>query len=85
MYKACFSLFFIQEKDFFKGLIKVSILLPALFLKLIGKNRNTKLKAPTTFFGKTIHKITAYIFVYVDHLLPDPVKGSSLLSVFKLR
>lgn len=68
------------NKYFFKPLY-----LPALFLKLLGKNRSTKLKAPVTMLEKRIHKILAYVFVFIDQLLPDPVKGSSVLSVVTIR
>lgn len=68
------------NKYFFKPLY-----LPALFLKLIRKNRSTRLKAPVTYLEKSLHKILAYIFVFIDRLLPDPVKGSSVLSVVTIR
>jgi len=58
---------------------------PALVLKLIGKDRSTKLKAPVSRIEKRIHKMLAHIFVFVDQLLPAPVKGSSVLSIISIR
>ena len=70
----------ISNRFFFKMLY-----LPALLLKKMGKNRNVELKGPKPGFSRVIHRFIAAVSVLIYSILPSGFKGSSVLSVLKLK
>jgi hypothetical protein len=59
--------------------------LPARLLKILGKKRNVELKGPKPGISRWIHQFIALGSQIYDRLLPNSIKGSSVISVLKVR
>lgn len=70
----------LNNRYFFKMLY-----LPARILLKIKKERNTELKGPKPGLARLIHRFIANISVFIDAIFPAGFKGSSVLSVLKLK
>ncbi len=70
----------LTNRFFFKMLY-----LPARILLSIKKERNTELKGPKPGFARLVHRFIANLSVIIDSILPAGFKGSSVLSVLKIK
>jgi SAM-dependent methyltransferase len=70
----------LMNRFFFKMLY-----LPARLLKVLGKKRTVELKGPKPGISRWIHQFIAFGSQIYDRLLPNSVKGSSVISVLKVR
>jgi 2-polyprenyl-3-methyl-5-hydroxy-6-metoxy-1,4-benzoquinol methylase len=59
--------------------------LPARILLSIKKQRNTVLKGPKPGFARLVHRFIANVSIMIDAILPASFKGSSVLTVLKLK
>jgi len=70
----------LNNRFFFKMLY-----LPARILLSVKKQRNTELKGPKPGFARLIHHFIANVSIIIDAVFPASFKGSSVLSVLKLK
>jgi hypothetical protein len=70
----------LANRFFFKMLY-----LPARILLRIKKQRNTVLKGPKPGFARLLHRFIANVSIIIDAIFPASFKGSSVLSVLKLK